>query len=143
MGIGNIEWYEKAVMAIDSALNKWMDSVPEHRQCILHLFSYIDNQLIFSPFFPVQWDKQHENQDIVFLTQSTVLYSLYYWVQIEVHRRFIPRPRNSSGILSFPSLAICTNAARSCLRVCELYMKRAVQYYSHFLVSFRCIFFFQ
>ncbi|KAF5346589.1 hypothetical protein D9758_013444 [Tetrapyrgos nigripes] len=105
MGIGNIEWYEKAVMGIDSALNQWLGSMPEH----------------------LLWEKQ--NPDPIFFTQSTLLYSWYYWIQISVHRRFIPRPKDSSGILSFPSLAICTNAARSCLRVCETYVKRESRYH--------------
>ncbi|KAF5346632.1 hypothetical protein D9758_013200 [Tetrapyrgos nigripes] len=101
MGISDIEWYEKAVMETDSALNKWMDSIPQH----------------------LRWDSQP--QDSVTFAHSTILYSTYYWIQIMVHKHFIPRPRtkDSSGILSFPSLAICTNAARSCLRVCEAYVK--------------------
>ncbi|KAF5346558.1 hypothetical protein D9758_013447 [Tetrapyrgos nigripes] len=110
MGIGNIEWYEKAVMGIDSALNQWLGSMPEH----------------------LLWEKQ--NPDPIFFTQSTLLYSWYYWIQISVHRRFIPRPMDGSGILSFPSLAICTNAARSCLRVCEAYVKRESRYYSQLTI---------
>jgi hypothetical protein len=82
---------------------------------------------------PVRWGEQQE--DPIFFTQSAILYSLYYWVQIAVHRRFIPRPRDSSGILSFPSLAICTNAARSCLRVCDAYSKRVVRHHPQFLVN--------
>jgi len=35
MGIGDSKWYEKAVMELDSALNKWLDSVPEHRRLLL------------------------------------------------------------------------------------------------------------
>jgi hypothetical protein len=124
MGIGNIEWYEKAVMAIDSALNKWIGSIPEHRTCLPPVI-HTQTQLSFLPS-PVQWDKQ--NNDPTFFTQSAMLYACYYGVQIAVHRRFIPRPRDSSGILSFPSLAICTNAARSCLRVFETYVKRSVNY---------------
>ncbi|KAF5345455.1 hypothetical protein D9758_013649 [Tetrapyrgos nigripes] len=110
MGIGSIEWYEKAVMGIDSALNQWMGLIPEH----------------------LQWDQEH--QDPIFFTQSTLLYSWYYWVQIGVHRRFIPRPKDGSGILSFPSLAICTNAARSCLRVCERCMKRSMRYHPQLMI---------
>ncbi|KAF5334708.1 hypothetical protein D9758_017246 [Tetrapyrgos nigripes] len=112
MGIGSIEWYEKAVMGIDSALNQWMSLIPEHHS------QNMKNLL-------VQWDKEH--QEPVFFSQSTLLYSWYYWVQISVHRRFIPRPKDGSGILSFPSLAICTNAARSCLRVCETCVERSMR----------------
>jgi hypothetical protein len=128
MGIGSIEWYEKAVIGIDSVLNKWMGSVPEHRK---HKDFYCTRAKCFDL---VQWDKQ--TQDPIFFTQSSLLYTGYYWVQIAVHRRFIPRPKDSSGILSFPSLAICTNAARSSLRVCEMYANRkGIRYNPQLMVS--------
>lgn len=70
----------------------------------------------------VRWDAQEEND--VFLNQSASLYISYYTVQITVHRPFIPSLRKPSGV-SFPSLAICTNAARSCIHVCDAQAKRA------------------
>ncbi|THU77325.1 hypothetical protein K435DRAFT_738552 [Dendrothele bispora CBS 962.96] len=112
MGIGNIEWYEKAVMELDSALNQWVDSVPDH----------------------LKWDSQKDTSS-VFFSQSAILYQLYYWIQIQVHRTFIPRPGQSSGPLSFPSLEICTNAARSAIRVCETHIKKKSLLYPHFLIS--------
>lgn len=57
------------------------------------------------------------------LMQSAMLYSGYYALQINVHRPFIPSPRKPSR-LSFPSLAICTNAARSCLHVLDVHAQR-------------------
>ena len=60
----------------------------------------------------VRWDPNREN--LVFLNQSANLYASYYQLQISVHRPFIPSPRKPSP-LSFPSLAICTNAARACI----------------------------
>ena len=57
-------------------------------------------------------------KDSDFLNQSACLYAAYYTVQIVVHRPFIPSPRKPSP-LSFPSLAICTNAARSCIHVLD------------------------
>ncbi|THU96970.1 hypothetical protein K435DRAFT_78876 [Dendrothele bispora CBS 962.96] len=110
MGIGNIEWYEKAVIELDSALNKWVDSVPDH----------------------LKWDNQKDTS--VFFSQSAIIYSLYYWVQIQVHRMFIPRPGKSSGILSFPSAEICTNAARSATRVCETHITKKSLLYPYFLI---------
>ncbi|KAK7441039.1 Gypsy retrotransposon integrase-like protein 1 [Stygiomarasmius scandens] len=98
MGIGDSKWYEKAVMELDSALNKWLDSVPEH----------------------LKWENQNDTS--IFFSQSAILYSTYYWVQIQIHRKFIPRPGHSSSL--FPSLTICTNAARSCIRICETYYKK-------------------
>ncbi|KAK0205018.1 hypothetical protein DFS33DRAFT_1382918 [Desarmillaria ectypa] len=79
------EWDSKVVVTIDSALNKWVDSVPDH----------------------LRWNPH--NPDPIFFKQSTILYSNYYWVQIQVHRPFISTISQPSPI-SFPSLAICANA---------------------------------
>ena len=70
----------------------------------------------------VRWDPTREN--LLFLNQSANLYANYYQLQIAVHRPFIPSPRKPSP-LSFPSLAICTNAARSCIHVLDMQYKRA------------------
>ncbi|KAK7465008.1 Gypsy retrotransposon integrase-like protein 1 [Stygiomarasmius scandens] len=97
--ISAAEYYKKALSDLDSALNKWLDSIPEH----------------------LQWNTEHQND--TFFRQSAMLYTLYYWVQIHVHRRFIPRPGESCS--EYPCLEICTNAARSCLRVIEASCKRS------------------
>ena len=70
----------------------------------------------------MRWDPNREN--ILFLNQSAFLYSQYYQLQIAVHRPFIPSPRKPSP-LSFPSLAICTNAARSCTHVLDVPYQRS------------------
>ena len=70
----------------------------------------------------VRWDPNREN--LLFLNQSAHLYSTYYGLQIAVHRPFIPSPRKPSP-LSFPSLAICTNAARSCTHILDAQFKRS------------------
>lgn len=90
-GINSKEWDERLVSEIDSALNNWLDTVPQH--------------LRFDP---------HERND-EWLIQSSLLYSKYYNCQLLVHRPFIPAKKGAgdSSILNFPSLAICTNAARS------------------------------
>ncbi|KZT07891.1 uncharacterized protein LAESUDRAFT_724358 [Laetiporus sulphureus 93-53] len=93
------QWEQHIVAEIDSSLNKWIDSVPDH----------------------LRWDPQREN--ITFLNQSATLYASYYMLQVLVHRPFIPSPRKPSA-LSFPSLAICTNAARSCTHVLDIQYKR-------------------
>ena len=54
--------------------------------------------------------------------QSASLHATYYYLQIFIHRPFIPSPRNPSRA-TFPSLAICTNAARSCCHVLESFTK--------------------
>ncbi|KAF5345064.1 hypothetical protein D9758_010410 [Tetrapyrgos nigripes] len=108
MGFSGQEWHQKAVMELDSALNKWIDSVPSH----------------------LRWDAQAQNN--TFFSQSAILHSMYYWVQIQIHRKFIPRPGQKST-LSFPSLAICANAARSCIRVVETYFKQRFLSFGHFM----------
>ncbi|KAE9390894.1 hypothetical protein BT96DRAFT_757021, partial [Gymnopus androsaceus JB14] len=51
MGFSGQDWYQKAVMELDSALNKWIDSVPSH----------------------LRWDAQHQND--IFFSQSAILHS--------------------------------------------------------------------
>ena len=75
-----------------------------------------------STSFAVRWDPHRE--DSVFFSQSVLLHAAYYNLQIAVHRPYIPSPRKPSP-LSFPSLAICTNAARSCIHVLDVQYKRS------------------
>ena len=72
----------------------------------------------------VRWDPHREN--FLHFSQSATLYATYYHTQILIHRPFIPTPRKPSP-LSFPSLAICTNAARSCSHVADIQRKRGCQ----------------
>jgi hypothetical protein len=83
----------------------------------------------------------------MFFEQSCVLYSYYYFAQVSIassnqeytaatnmsvlskiliHRPFIPTPKTAPAIasLALPSLAICTNAARSCAHIAELQVVR-------------------
>ncbi|KAI0364475.1 hypothetical protein BV20DRAFT_1039391 [Pilatotrama ljubarskyi] len=100
LGFVGQQWEQHIVAELDSALNKWIDSVPDH----------------------LRWDPSREN--LLFLNQSANLYAHYYQLQIAVHRPFISSPRKPSPLL-FPSLAICTNAARSCIHVLDVQYKRA------------------
>ncbi|TFK27934.1 hypothetical protein FA15DRAFT_653244 [Coprinopsis marcescibilis] len=99
LGFVGQQWEQHIVSELDSALNKWVDSVPDH----------------------LRWDPTRENKE--YFKQSVVLYTSYYHIQILIHRPFIPTP-NKPSPLSFPSLAICTNAARSCSHVVDVYMQR-------------------
>ncbi|KAI0666613.1 fungal-specific transcription factor domain-containing protein [Trametes maxima] len=99
MGFVGEEWEERIVAELDSALNKWIDTVPDH----------------------LRWDPHRE--DTTLLNQSAALYCKYYQTQIFVHRPFLPSLRKSSR-LSLTSLAICTNAARSCVHVSDVQCKR-------------------
>ncbi|KAF8492551.1 fungal-specific transcription factor domain-containing protein [Russula emetica] len=111
LGFVGPHWEQQIVAELDSALNEWIDTVPGH----------------------LKWDTTGQNfKDITCFLQSASLYSHYYHLQILVHRPFIPSPRKPSP-LSFPSLAICTNAARSCAHVVDLQRRRAPEYpSSHF-----------
>ncbi|KAJ7185325.1 hypothetical protein C8R46DRAFT_981882 [Mycena filopes] len=93
---------EDVVVELDSALNRWLDVIPEH----------------------LKWDPHQENQ--VFLTQSAVLYSTYYHAQVLIHRPFISGPgQDMLSTSKFPSLAICASAARSCGHVLDVQTRRA------------------
>ncbi|KDQ52727.1 hypothetical protein JAAARDRAFT_702130 [Jaapia argillacea MUCL 33604] len=111
LGFVGQQWEQHIVAELDSALNKWIDSVPDH----------------------LRWDPTRET--LVFFKQSANLYCHYYHLQILVHRPFIPLPRKPSP-LSFPSLAICTNAARSCSHVVDVLRKRSdpMEGYPHLLM---------
>ncbi|KAJ3781179.1 fungal-specific transcription factor domain-containing protein [Lentinula aff. detonsa] len=93
LGVDGVLSNRKAVMELDSALNAWASSVPHH----------------------VQWDPKQA--DPILLLQSAMLYSSYHWVQ--VHKKFIPGPNQEAVLNGLPSLAICANAARSCIRIAE------------------------
>ncbi|KAJ7779436.1 fungal-specific transcription factor domain-containing protein [Mycena maculata] len=95
-------WEEHLVAELDSALNKWVDEIPEH----------------------LRWDPHRA--DLVFFRQSVALYCGYYYVQMTTHRPFIPTIRQAAPT-ALPSLAICTNAARSCSHVAEVSCQRMGQ----------------
>ncbi|KAM5544367.1 hypothetical protein V8D89_002027, partial [Ganoderma adspersum] len=95
------QWEQRIVAELDSALNKWTDSLPSH----LH------------------WNPEEEN--VLFLTQAASLKANYYHYQVAVHRSFMPFSGSRESPLSFPSAIICTNAARSSIQVLEVLYKRS------------------
>ncbi|KZV67310.1 hypothetical protein PENSPDRAFT_754999 [Peniophora sp. CONT] len=94
LGFGGAEWEQRIVAELDSTLNTWVDGVPGH----------------------LRWPPSPD--EVVFFTQSAILYAQYYQLQIMVHRPFISTAKNP-GHLSFPSLAICTNAARAISHIAD------------------------
>lgn len=102
LGLAGQQWEQHIVAEIDSALNKWVDNVSDH----------------------LRWDPHQPNR--TFFGQSVILYAHYYHLQILIHRPFIPSPKKPSP-LSFPSLAICTNAARSCSHVVDIHRRRTLK----------------
>ncbi|KAK0200573.1 fungal-specific transcription factor domain-containing protein [Desarmillaria ectypa] len=97
---------ERIVSDIDSSMNAWMDSIPDH----------------------LRWDPGREN--MLFLYQSAVLYNTYYMLQIYTHRPFLCK----GSSLSTPSLVISTMAARSCSRILQVYMTRIKIIIPHLLM---------
>jgi hypothetical protein len=59
----------------------------------------------------VRWDPLRDRNDR-FYHRSAALEAFYYQMQITIHRPFIPLANKRSSV-SFPSLEICTNAARA------------------------------
>ncbi|VDC07486.1 unnamed protein product [Peniophora sp. CBMAI 1063] len=92
------EWLTRTVARFDSLLNGWEDSIPEH----------------------LRWHPEQPSE--VFLAQSAQLYAQYYTTQILVHRAQMLVPPRAP--VSYPSLAICTSAARSLIRVAGVIHRR-------------------
>lgn len=90
------------VVELDSALNSWADGVPDG----------------------LRWDPTRSDSRL--FKQSAGLYAHYYYCQILVHRPFISTP-NQSRDIGLPSLAICTNAARSICNILDAVVRRGRQ----------------
>ncbi|KAF8992802.1 fungal-specific transcription factor domain-containing protein [Cyathus striatus] len=104
------EWEQHIVTELDSALNNWVNSLPEY----------------------LRWDPNRT--DDRFFKLSGSLITFYYYVQILVHRPS-NRTKSQPSPLAYPSLAICTSAARSCALVLEQQMKRFVAVYPYMQLS--------
>ncbi|KAJ7248130.1 fungal-specific transcription factor domain-containing protein [Mycena haematopus] len=102
IGLGDDRWEEQVVIELDSALNKWFDTIPTH----------------------LRWDPDNLIESDVFFDQSAVLYCTYYHTWIIIHRPFIPAMRRSSSSTNLPSLAICNTAARACSHVAQVQQQR-------------------
>ena len=77
----------------------------------------------------VRWDPGTPSSD--FFHQSVVLYTTYYYTQMQVHRPFLTK----KSPLSFRSLAICTNAARTCTQVLEAGSTRGLHDFPNLIVE--------
>ncbi|KAJ7114536.1 hypothetical protein C8R43DRAFT_961308 [Mycena crocata] len=93
MGWDGGEWEQHTVSNLDSAMNEFLDSLPDH----------------------LRWDPDRTG---VFLDQSAMLHTMYYQLQIMIHRPYI-----HTTALPFPSLAICTRAARSAINIVDVWLK--------------------
>ncbi|KJA20731.1 hypothetical protein HYPSUDRAFT_42804 [Hypholoma sublateritium FD-334 SS-4] len=98
-GLVDDGWEQRIVAQLDSSMNQWKDSLPDF----------------------LRWDP--EKADLVIFHQSVHLHIAYSYIQIQIHRPFLTR----KSPLSFASLAICTNAARSCAHFLEVGMTRGIK----------------
>ncbi|KAJ7447187.1 fungal-specific transcription factor domain-containing protein [Mycena latifolia] len=97
----------ETIAELDSELNKWVDALPEHRfpSPVCSLIC----QLLSRYFVSCSPDPG-----------PTAFAAL-----ILIHRPFIPAPgKESMANTTFPSLAICANAARSCGHVLDVQTRR-------------------
>ncbi|VDC07913.1 unnamed protein product [Peniophora sp. CBMAI 1063] len=97
-GFQGEEWMARTVAHLDSLLNNWTDSLPDH----------------------LRWDSARS--DDVFFSQSAHLQMQYRMVQIMIHRPFIA----ARGVKPLPALPLlmCSNAARAMARLAEALQKR-------------------
>ncbi|KAJ7067376.1 fungal-specific transcription factor domain-containing protein [Mycena amicta] len=107
IGLNDDNWVEPLVVEFDSALNSWLESIPEHLR-----------------WNPDGFDAA-ANPNPLFFDQSAALYCMFYFAQILVHRPFIPAAHQTQGPgakpRTFPSLSICNNAARACAGLVDMY----------------------
>ncbi|KAF7363846.1 Fungal-trans domain-containing protein [Mycena sanguinolenta] len=84
------------VAELDARFDQWASQIPEH----------------------LLWNPYQEND--VFFEQSVALYSVYYHLQILVHRPFL----QAKSASTMRSVAICTTAARSCATIADVKCRR-------------------
>lgn len=108
---------------MDSALNLWLNGVPDYRR-----YLWTNDNARYSSnttLSPVTWDSSIQDPARFQLTADLRL--LFHYVQILVHRPFIPLiyvSDDDTSPLAFSSLAVCTNAARSAIGILEIYRQR-------------------
>ncbi|KAJ7782330.1 fungal-specific transcription factor domain-containing protein [Mycena maculata] len=108
MGWTDADWEQHTVAELDSAMNDFFDSIPSHL-------------------------RRDPNGRGVFLDQSTTLYTMYYYIQIIIHRPYI----HKQSPVAAPHLSICTRAARSALDVAKMSMDKLERLPSPWLLARR------
>uniref|UniRef100_D8QBZ5 Xylanolytic transcriptional activator regulatory domain-containing protein n=1 Tax=Schizophyllum commune (strain H4-8 / FGSC 9210) TaxID=578458 RepID=D8QBZ5_SCHCM len=105
------DWQLRVVSCIDSALNSWRENLPTF----------------------LRWSPDETNAEL--RDQAMLLAAALFLAQIQLHRPFIVAPNTSQ---SFPSLAICANAARTCLRMMERNSKMSFTPWPHAVMAIFC-----
>ena len=130
LGHSDQQWEQRIVAELDSALNKWSGSLPNHRKpprllpCFCSFLEQDAHGRGGWGFAPVRWNPEQENE--LFLIQAATIGGFYYLHQIAVHRSFMARPSSSrrESPISPLSTIICVNAARAAIQVVEVVYHR-------------------
>ncbi|KAF9646992.1 hypothetical protein BDM02DRAFT_2831037 [Thelephora ganbajun] len=96
LGYVGKRWEQRILATLDSALNKWMDTVPEH----------------------LRWGSKSLQQNRTYLIQSAFLWCQFYEIQLHIHRMFALRDPPDPE-LTASSTIICKSAAKQCIGIIE------------------------
>ncbi|KAJ7436492.1 fungal-specific transcription factor domain-containing protein [Mycena galericulata] len=100
--------------------SRWMEKLPKLRLIVDELDATLDTWFTSIPKH-LLWDP-HRAGDLLF-DQSAILYCLYYYTRILLHRRFIPAMDSESPPV--PSgWVIATAAARECISIADIQRRR-------------------
>ncbi|KAE9393005.1 hypothetical protein BT96DRAFT_798326, partial [Gymnopus androsaceus JB14] len=89
---------EELVLELNSALNKWVDSIPDF----------------------LRWDSHKE--DPLFVEESVSLYCTYYWIQVH---KYQPQESSQQRGMTYSALAVCVPAACSCKNILNVHSRRS------------------
>ena len=108
MGFTGEKWRQGVVSELDSALNKWLDTIPQHCELRVSSRRYLQDTETF-PCRTVRWSEAQQQTNWTSFIQSLLLHISYNVVQIQIHRPLI----SSSNVQeSSASSAMCVSAAR-------------------------------
>ncbi|KAF9778871.1 fungal-specific transcription factor domain-containing protein [Thelephora terrestris] len=89
-------WEKHVVMALDSAMNEWVDGVPEH----------------------LRWGSEASKLNQAYLLQSAFLWCQFYETQLLIHRMIaLGCPTDPERAAA--SMIICKNAAKRCIEIVQ------------------------
>ncbi|KAF9643134.1 hypothetical protein BDM02DRAFT_3192157 [Thelephora ganbajun] len=96
LGYVGEQWERNVITTLESALNRWLDTVPEH----------------------LRWGSEASKESRVFLIQSAYLRCQFHEIQFHVHRVFALRDPPDPE-LSASSMIVCKNAAKQCIALVD------------------------
>uniref|UniRef100_A0A0W0EYG1 Xylanolytic transcriptional activator regulatory domain-containing protein n=1 Tax=Moniliophthora roreri TaxID=221103 RepID=A0A0W0EYG1_MONRR len=96
-GLFGNQWEQKVVSELDSAMNEWLHSLPEH----------------------LQWNPERKPTKDPFYSQTVYLHAIYYDTQIQIYKAFCDRP----SPLSLSSIRKCADAAQLCINVLDSHLE--------------------